>query len=256
MGKTVAQNSSANIVLGPFVNISASVMSALTIANTAIVLIKESSTSAARVATTSALSVGPGFYRVVLNTADTDTLGTLTIIVSGSGAMLYSKDVEIWQSTTWNLYFGSADQILTSAAASAIVSVGVNAALVNYDVPTSADVSAIVSAVISGVLNSYNVASAGEVASAGVNSAGISAIVQGAFANYDLPTSADVSTIVAANAGAGINSAQASTIMVQVLTDYDAPTSADISAIGVQVLTNYDVPTSADVSVIVSVVVA
>src|SRR3990167_10376283 len=217
MGQIVGQSTSANIVIGPLLNISASVMIDLTIANTAIVLIKENGASAARGATTSAASVGPGMYRIVLNSTDTNTLGTLTVHVSGSGAMLYAKDIEIWQAATWALYYGSADQILGSAAASALVSVGVNAALVNYDVPTSANVSAIVSAVVSGVLNSYNVASAGEVASAGVNSAGISAIVQGAFANYDLPTSADISVIVAANAGAGINSAQASSIMVQVL---------------------------------------
>ena len=177
MGQIVGQSTSANIVIGPLLNISPSVMIVFDIPNTAIVLIKENGVSAARGATTSALSVGPAMYRIVLNSADTNTLGTLTVHVSGSGAMLYAKDVEIWQQPTWALFYGSADAVAGSAAMSAMVS-------------------AVTSAVVSGVLNSYNVASAGEVASAGINSAGISTIVQAALVAYDVPTSARVSVFV------------------------------------------------------------
>ena len=285
MAKTIAQNSSANVVIGPLVDISGDFLAGLDIANTAIVLVKEASVSVARNATTSALSVGPGLYRIVLNTADSDTLGTLTIFVSGSAALSYAKDIDIWQSTTWALFFGSAEQILTSAAASAMVSVRVNAALVNYDVPTSADVSAITV----GVLTNYDVPTSADI------SVMVSVGVHAALTNYDVPTSADVSAIVSAvvsgvlasynvaSAGEIPTSANVSAIVIQALADYDVPTSADVSvlvsvgvnaaltnfgvptsaamsaamsAVGVLVLTNYDVPTSADVSAVAAGVLA
>ena len=75
MGNIVGQSTSANIVCGPFIDVSGSIVPNLAIANTAIVLVKESSVSAARGATTSAVSVGPGMYRIVLNSTDTNTLG-------------------------------------------------------------------------------------------------------------------------------------------------------------------------------------
>lgn len=267
MARYIAQGTSSNVVIGPMVNISGTLLSALAIANNQIVLVKEGSVSAARSDATSAVSVGPGLYRIGLNATDTDTMGTLVVYVSASAALQYAINVEIWQAATHALYYGSAQQILTSAAASAIVSVGVNTALVNYDVASSADVSAIVSAVISGVLNSYNVASAGEVASAGISSAGVSAIVQTALTNYDAATSADVSAILAGIGG--VSSAAISGIVAGALTNYDVATSADVSTIvanlgGISsaqvsvivagVLTNYDVPTSADVSAIVEAV--
>lgn len=223
MGNFVGQSTSANVVCGPFIDISGSVIPNLAIANTAIVLIKENAASAARSQTTSAASIGPGMYRIVLNSADTNTLGTLTIVVSASACLPYAKDIEIWQAATHALYYGSADQVLGSAAVSVMVSVIVQAALVNYDVPTSADLSV-----------------------------AISVGVQAALTNYDVATSGDVSAIFA-GVGGGLTSAQVSAIVIQALTQYDVPTSADVSAITVGVLTGYDVPTSADISVMVSV---
>jgi hypothetical protein len=89
MGRVLEQNASGNVVIGPMVNISGTLLSALTIANNQIVLIKEGSVSAARSDGTSAVSVGPGMYRIGLNATDTNTLGTLTIYVSASAALQY-----------------------------------------------------------------------------------------------------------------------------------------------------------------------
>src|SRR5690242_1314237 len=141
MGRILEQNASGNVVIGPMVNISGTLLSALTMANNQIVLIKEGSVSAARSDGTSAVSVGPGMYRIGLNATDTNTLGTLTIYVSASAALQYAIDVEVWQSSTFKLFYGSADQIATSAAVSAIVSVVVQGAINNSDLASSADVS-------------------------------------------------------------------------------------------------------------------
>lgn len=290
MAKTIAQNSSANVDIGPIVDVSGSVLTGLAIANAAIWIVKEASTSVARTATTSAASIAPGHYRIVLATADTDTLGELTIGVSASAALPYSKQVEVWQSTTWNLFFGSAEQILTSAAASVMVSVRVNAALVNYDVPTSADVSVVVAGVLTNydvptsadvsaivqavsmtsasvstlihtILVNYDVATSGDVSAifagvGGLTSAQVSVIVGGALTNYDVATSGDVSAIFAGLGG--LTSAQVSAIVIQALTQYDVPTSADMSvaiSVGVNAaLTNYGVPTSAAMSAAMSAV--
>ena len=108
MGRIIEQNTSSNVVIGPMVNISGTLLSALTIANAAIVLIKEGSVSAARSNTTSAASVGPGMYRIGLDATDTNTLGTLTVYVSASAALQYAVDIEVWQSTTFKLFYGSA----------------------------------------------------------------------------------------------------------------------------------------------------
>jgi hypothetical protein len=104
----------------------------------------------------------------------------------------------------------------------------------------------------------------------GVTSANaVSVAAAAALADYDVPTSADVSVIVANGpSGSGVSSAQVSAIVAGVLADYDVPTSADVSAIVDtvsmtsasvsslvrQVLIDYDVPTSADVSVLVSTI--
>lgn len=114
----------------------------------------------------------------------------------------------------------------------------------------------------------------------------VSVVAKQALIDYDVPTSADVSVIVAAGPG-GLTSAACSVIVAGALANYDVPTSADVSAIvaaeamtsasasalfytaalsamravGVlsaqaasvvvkQALTDYDVPTSADVSAI------
>lgn len=320
--KTLAQGTSANVHVGPLLNVSASVMVGLAIDNDAIVLIPEGGASTARSDTTSAASIGPGMYRVVLNASDTATLGQLDVLVSGSGAMLFRETVQIWQSPTHALFFGSADTIATSAGVSAIVTVAVAQALSDYDVASSADVSAIVTVAVAQALSDRQVPS----------SAAVSGIVIQALTDYDVPTSADVSaigTVVAAQAlsdyaalvsanlsagvdavlvqrglhmvvdvsasvagihdnsiigmtwasasadafdrtsdslaaladsGVGITSAQASTIMAGVLADYDVPTSADVSAIASAVvagaLTDADLATSADVSAVVSTVVA
>jgi hypothetical protein len=120
----------------------------------------------------------------------------------------------------------------------------------------------------------------------------VSVVVKGALTDYDVPTSADVSVIVANGpSGSGVSSAQVSVIVKGVLADYDVPTSADVSAIvdgaamtsasasslfyiaclsavravgvlsaqaasvvAAQALADYDVPTSADVSALVSTV--
>lgn len=176
---------------------------------------------------------------------------------------------------------------------SAIVSARVQAAMVAYDVPTSADISAIVSAVVSGVLASYNVASADELAGgSGVTSAqvstivaqvladqniatagevvsanAVSAAVAQAMADYDIPTSADISAIVSAvvsgvlasynvaSAGEVVSANAASAAVANALANYDVPTSADVSAIVAGAMSNYDIPTSADISAVVSAVV-
>ena len=117
-------------------------MTGLEIDNDAIVLVK-GGVSANRSNTTSAASVGPGMYRVVLNSTDTNTLGEMTVIVSGSGAMLFSRHVDIWQIPTYNLYYGSADGIATSA-----VVAGVSAAVANVSGAVAG-----VSAAISGHVN-------------------------------------------------------------------------------------------------------
>src|SRR5690606_7785921 len=143
-------------------------------ANAAIVLVKEASTSAARVASVSAVSVGPGLYRITLNSTDTDTLGTLVVFASVSGGLPFRYDTEIWQSTTHALYYGSADQIATSAIASAVVV----EALADFDVATSADVSAIVSAVVQAV---------------SMTSGSVSSLIHNVLVNYDVASSADVS---------------------------------------------------------------
>lgn len=279
MGKPIAQNSSANVVIGPAIDASGSAVTGATIANNAIVIVKEASTSASRNATTSAASVGPALYRIVLNSTDTDTLGTLVIHVSVSGALPFRYEAEVWQSATHALFYGTTNQIATSAA---------------------------VSAIVSGVLDSYNAASAGEVLTssqvsviaaqalsdyAALVSANLSAGVDAVFVQRGLHMLVDVSASVAgihdnsiigmtwasvsANAfdrtsdslraisqnlggGAGLTSAQASTIMAGVLSDYDAATSADVSVIVSGVLASYNAAsagellTSAQVSTIVA----
>src|SRR5688572_483444 len=200
MGRVLEQNASGNVVIGPVVNISGTLLSALTIANNQIVLIKEGSVSAARSDGTSAVSVGPGMYRIGLNATDTNTLGTLTIYVSASAALQYAIDAEVWQSTTYKLFYGSADQIATSAAVSAIVSVGVNTALVNRQVPTSAGVSGIVIQ----ALTDYQA-----VTSAGL-SVQLSVRAHNALVNYGVPTSAAMSAMVSAVTSAVVSGVLAS----------------------------------------------
>jgi hypothetical protein len=73
----------------------------------------------------------------------------------------------------------------------------------------------------------------------GSASAGVSAVIAAALANYDVPTSADVSALVSsighiaalsALRAVGVLSAQAASVVVaQALADYDVPTSADLS---------------------------
>lgn len=99
-----------------------------------------------------------------------------------------------------------------------------------------------------------------------------SVVAKQALVDYDVPTSADVSAIVAAEVmtsasasalfytaalsairAVGVLSAQAASVVAkQALTDYDVPTSADVSAIVAGALADYDAPTSADVSAIVN----
>ena len=251
MGRYLEQNASGNVVIGPMVNISGTLLSALTIANNQIVLIKEGSVSVGRSDTTSAVSVGPGMYRIGLNATDTNTMGTLIVYVSASAALQYAERAEVWQSTTYKLFYGSADQIATSAAVSQIVSaVGslvAGRALTDYDAATSSDISAIVTAVVNNVftlrqvpssaavsgivvqaLSDYDVASSSDI-SAIVSVVG-SLVAGRALSNYDVASSGDVSAIFA-GVGGGITSAQVSGIVIQALTDYDVASSSDVSTI-------------------------
>ena len=123
------QSTSANIICGPIINVSGSVMTGRAIANTAIWVVKEAGVSTARSHATSALSVAPGTYRIPINTTDSDTLGTLYLFVSVSGALPWRSEIEIIQQPTMNLFFGSADAIATSA-----VVAGVSAAVAGVSV--------------------------------------------------------------------------------------------------------------------------
>lgn len=125
------------------------------------------------------------------------------------------------------------------------VSVVAAQALADYDVPTSADVSAIVEAVgmtSASASSLFYIAALSAIRAVGVVSAqAASVVVAQALADYDVPTSADVSVLVStvgyiANLSAlrnvGVLSAQAASVVVaQALADYDVPTSADVSAI-------------------------
>lgn len=245
--KDIAQATSANVHVGPLINVSGSVMIGLSIANDAVVLIQEGGASSQRSDTTSAASIGPGVYRVVLNASDTATLGQLDVLVSGSGALPWRETVKIWYAPTHALFYGSADQIATSAGVSAIVSVVVNQGLTDYDVATSADVSAIVSAVVSGVLANYDVATSSDV------SAIASVVVAQALSDYGTATSAGISAAI---------SVVASNVAALALTNYGAATSAGISAaisvvasnVAALALTNYGAATSAGISAAISAV--
>lgn len=257
MAKPIAQNSSANVVIGPIIDASGSAVIGAAIANSAIVLVKEASTSAARNAGTSAASVGPALYRIVLNSTDTDTLGTLAVLASVSGGLPFRYDVEIWQSTTHALFYGTANQIATSAAVSAITSTVAAQALSDYGALVSANLSGGIDAAlvqrglhmlvnasssVAGIHDNSIVgitwASASSdafdrttdslraLSQAALTSAGVSAQVGTVLTNYDVPTSADVSAIVATQGG--ISSAQASTIMAGVLSDYDVTSAGDV----------------------------
>jgi hypothetical protein len=124
-----------------------------------------------------------------------------------------------------------------------------------------------VSAALSAVVYVANLSAMRAVGVTSANAVSVAAAA--ALADYDVPTSADVSVIVANGpSGSGVSSAQVSAIVAGVLADYDVPTSADVSAIVDtvsmtsasvsslvrQVLIDYDVPTSADVSVLVSTI--
>src|SRR5690349_16459844 len=145
MGRFLEQNAASRVVVGPMVDISGNLLTSLAFANTQIVIVKEGSVSAARHDTTSATSVGPGLYRITLDATDTDTLGTIVVYVSASAALQYALQAEVWQSTTFKLFYGSADQIATSAGVSAIVTAVVKNVITNMDVATSTGVSALVS---------------------------------------------------------------------------------------------------------------
>lgn len=282
MGNIVAQNASTDVVCGPFVNIYGSTIADLAIANNQIVLVKEGSVSVARSDVVSATSVAPGMQRISLNATDTNTLGTLTIWVSASAMMPYAKQIEVWQSGTWNMFYGSADHILGSVGASVLISTLVNRGLTNYDVPTSADISAIVTVVVKNVFTNMDVATSTGISAA--ISIVASAVAGRALTNYQALTSAAASaliSVVVKNAltlgdiatSTGVSalvSIVGSTIANRALVNYDVPTSADVSAIVaavapgggvssaaisgivIQALTDYDVPTSSNVSAMVT----
>ena len=240
-------------------------MNGLAIANNAIWIIKANGASANRGATTSAVSVAPGCYRVVLNSSDTNTLGPLTVGVSGSGAIYWRSDVDIIQKSTYDLFYGSADNVATSAVVAGVSAAvaGVSAAVagVSAAVLTSAEVSVIAKQ----ALDDY-----GANTVTPLTSAGLSAQVDTALDNYGVATGAQVAAVSVAVAGvsaavAGVSaalltSAEVSVISKQALEDYGANTVTPLTSAGLSAqvdtaLDNYGVATGAQVAA-VSVAVA
>lgn len=260
------QSTSITITMGPYLdNVDGNTeRTGLTIAQANVRLSKNGGAYAQKSDTNSATHQEMGNYSIPLNATDTGTPGRLRVYTHPTSSL-----------PVWSDFL-----IMTSNAYEALVSGG---EFIKADIHQFAGVSGVFSQGIPYVNTAYIAGSVGAATLLAANAgnlddtissratpAQVSTAMVSAMVDYDVATSADVSTLVSVVGQRIINnnqipsSAAVSTIVKTALTQYDVPTSADVSAIVIaivsfggvtqnqvsiatrQALLDYDVPSSSD----------
>ena len=233
------QSTSITITMGPYLdNVDGNTeRTGLTIAQANVRLSKNGGTYAQKNDANSATHQEMGNYSVALNATDTGTPGRLRVYTHPTSSL------PVWADFI----------VLTSNSYEALVSGG---ELLKADVHQFAAVSGVFSLGIPYVNTAYVAGSVGAATLLAANAgnldttissratpAQVSTAMVSAMVDYDVASSADVSTLV-------------SVIGQRVVNNNQIPSSAAVSTILINALTNYDVPTSADVSSIVNAIVS
>lgn len=129
MGSWLKQSVAVEIKVGPFVdNVDGfTAEAALTITNTEVLLSKNDGDWAAKNETTSLVHESNGWYRCLLNTTDTNTLGILRLQIAETGALPVFAEFMVVPAQVWDSLFGAdvlqvdAIQLLGSAIATPTV---------------------------------------------------------------------------------------------------------------------------------------
>jgi len=126
------QSTAVTIKLGPFVDATDGVTAetALTIAQADVRLTKNGGDIAQKSESASATHDELGYYNVALDTTDTNTVGTLRVMVSESGALPVFRDFQIVEEAVYDALFGSgaAGPLLASSTGSTLTAIPWNAA--------------------------------------------------------------------------------------------------------------------------------
>lgn len=131
------QSTAVTIKLGPFVDATNGVTAedALTITQADVRLSKNGGNIAQKNEATSATHDEIGYYDVPLDTTDTNTVGTLRVMVSESGALPVFRDFQIVEEAVYDALFGSgaAGPLLASADGSTLTTLATASALATVD---------------------------------------------------------------------------------------------------------------------------
>lgn len=105
----VRQSTAVEVKLGPFVDSGDGVTAetALTITQAEVLLAKNGGDFAQKTETTSLVHESNGFYRCLLDTTDTNTLGILYLQIAESGALPIWRQYMVVPTNVWDSLFGS-----------------------------------------------------------------------------------------------------------------------------------------------------
>lgn len=111
-GGMLKQSTAVDVLIGPFVDDSDGVTAetGLTIAQADVLLSKNGQSLTQKNDATAATHDSNGYYNCELDTTDTNTLGTLTLVVNESGALPIRLDFQIVTANVWDT-FCSTDQL-------------------------------------------------------------------------------------------------------------------------------------------------
>jgi hypothetical protein len=268
------QSTSITITMGPYLdNVDGNTeRTGLTIAQANVRLSKNGGAYAQKNDANSATHQEMGNYSVPLNSTDTNTPGRLRVYTHPTSSLPVWADFIIMTSNAYEALVSGGEFIKADvhqfAAVSGTFSLGIPYVNTAY----------IAGSVGAATLLAGNAGNLDTTISSRATPAQVSTAMVSAMVDYDVASSADVSTLVSVVGQRIINnnqipsSAAVSTIVITALTQYDSPTSADVSSIVAalvsfggatqnqvsaavkQALTDHDVLTSADIPIRVEVI--
>lgn len=125
MAYPLREGQSHNVPLGPFLDSTDGVTqeTALSIANTDILIHKAGSVSAAAKNSGGATHISNGIYYCTLNATDTNTLGPLVIFVQKSGSLPVRLECVVYPAEVYNTLILGTDNFTTDLTAAALLAV-------------------------------------------------------------------------------------------------------------------------------------